>query len=51
MVHQQADVGLDVIDDGDFDKTDWLPYIAERLDGHGGVGAARADGQVGERRS
>jgi 5-methyltetrahydropteroyltriglutamate--homocysteine methyltransferase len=33
VVKKQADVGLDIIDDGEFGKVGWVPYVAERLGG------------------
>jgi 5-methyltetrahydropteroyltriglutamate--homocysteine methyltransferase len=34
VVHKQADVGLDVVSDGEFGKSGWFNYIMERLDGY-----------------
>jgi len=33
VVHRQAQIGLDVISDGEYGKTGWIPYIGERLTG------------------
>jgi len=33
VVRQQADVGLDAIDDGEFGKVGFMPYVTERLSG------------------
>ena len=33
VVHQQADVGLDVIDDGEFGKPSFVTYVRDRLGG------------------
>ena len=41
VVRQQADLGLDVVSDGEFGKSDsWSRYIRERLDGFSTVPAA-----------
>ena len=33
VVAQQADVGLDVVNDGEFGKSSWSAYVLERMDG------------------
>ena len=33
VVRQQADVGVDVISDGEYGKAGWIRYVAERLGG------------------
>jgi 5-methyltetrahydropteroyltriglutamate--homocysteine methyltransferase len=33
IVHRQADIGIDVIDDGEFSKVDFFSYAKYRLDG------------------
>ena len=33
VVKKQADVGIDIIDDGEFGKSSWIAYVSERLDG------------------
>jgi 5-methyltetrahydropteroyltriglutamate--homocysteine methyltransferase len=33
IVKKQADVGIDVIDDGEFGKSSWIAYLADRFDG------------------
>jgi 5-methyltetrahydropteroyltriglutamate--homocysteine methyltransferase len=33
VTKKQAAVGLDIVDDGEFGKSSWVAYIAERLDG------------------
>jgi len=34
IVHRQAELGIDVIDDGEFGKPSFVSYINERLDGY-----------------
>lgn len=33
VVHRQAELGIDVVDDGEFGKTLWMWYVRDRLDG------------------
>lgn len=33
VVRRQADLGIDVVDDGEFGKTLWMWYVRDRLDG------------------
>jgi len=33
VAQKQAEVGIDVIDDGEFGKSSWVAYVSERLDG------------------
>ncbi|MGH3098177.1 MAG: cobalamin-independent methionine synthase II family protein [Streptosporangiales bacterium] len=33
VVRRQADLGIDVVDDGEFGKTLWMWYVLDRLDG------------------
>ncbi len=33
VVHQQAQIGLDIINDGEFGKSSWASYILERVSG------------------
>ena len=33
VVKQQADTGIDVVDDGEFGKAGWMRYVSERLNG------------------
>src|ERR1700744_939822 len=33
VVKRQLEVGLDVVDDGEFGKTMWSQYVRDRLDG------------------
>src|SRR5699024_8424409 len=33
VVRQQAEAGIDVVDDGEFGKTLWMWYVRDRLDG------------------
>src|SRR5262245_63351956 len=33
VVRKQADVGIDIISDGEFGKTGWNRYVAERMNG------------------
>jgi 5-methyltetrahydropteroyltriglutamate--homocysteine methyltransferase len=33
VVRKQADVGIDVVNDGEFTKSTWFTYVAERMDG------------------
>src|SRR5579864_7197010 len=34
VVHKQAEVGLDVVSNGEFGKSSWFAYVMERLDGY-----------------
>jgi 5-methyltetrahydropteroyltriglutamate--homocysteine methyltransferase len=33
VVRRQAEIGIDVVDDGEYGKVGWLPYVTERLNG------------------
>src|SRR4051812_26460723 len=33
VVRDQARAGIDVVDDGEFGKTSWISYVAERMTG------------------
>jgi 5-methyltetrahydropteroyltriglutamate--homocysteine methyltransferase len=33
VVRQQAEIGIDIVSDGEFGKTHWYRYVIERLDG------------------
>ena len=33
VVHRQTQIGIDVIDDGEFGKSSWINYLADRIDG------------------
>ncbi len=33
VVRKQADVGIDVVSDGEYGKSGWIRYVAERLGG------------------
>ena len=33
IVRKQADVGIDIVSDGEFGKAGWIRYVAERLGG------------------
>ena len=33
VVHKQTDVGVDVVDDGEFSKSSWGTYINQRVSG------------------
>ncbi len=33
VAKQQAEVGVDIIDDGEFGKSSWVAYVSERLEG------------------
>jgi 5-methyltetrahydropteroyltriglutamate--homocysteine methyltransferase len=33
IVRKQADVGVDIVSDGEFGKSGWIRYVAERLGG------------------
>ncbi len=39
-MRQQAEIGLDIINDGEFGKTHWYRYVIERFSG---TKAARVD--------
>src|SRR5690242_8452590 len=34
VVHKQAEVGIDVVSDGEFGKSSWFTYVMDRLDGY-----------------
>src|SRR6185437_4211708 len=33
VVRKQAELGLDIVDDGEFGKSSWIGYVAERIEG------------------
>jgi 5-methyltetrahydropteroyltriglutamate--homocysteine methyltransferase len=33
VVKKQANIGIDVVDDGEFGKSSWIAYLADRFDG------------------
>ena len=33
VVRKQADLGIDVVNDGEFSKSTWFTYVAERMGG------------------
>lgn len=33
VVKRQAEIGLDVVDDGEFGKSSWIAYLSERIEG------------------
>jgi 5-methyltetrahydropteroyltriglutamate--homocysteine methyltransferase len=46
LVRKQADIGIDVVSDGEVSKPGFVNYISERLAGFGGVGAPWALGDM-----
>lgn len=40
-VRRQADIGIDVVDDGEFSKPSFVTYVRDRLDGVGPTGGVR----------
>ncbi len=46
VVGQQASAGIDIVNDGEFSKTGWIRYVAERMSGfvHREVRAGEKDG-------
>jgi len=40
LVRRQADIGVDVVSDGEVSKPGFVNYIGKRLTGFGGVGGA-----------
>ncbi len=49
VVRQQADVGIDIVSDGEFGKAGWIRYVSERLGGfdHRAVQAGRPRAKSG----
>ncbi len=43
IVRKQAEIGLDVVDDGEFSKASFVTYVRERLGGLREVGGTRAN--------
>jgi 5-methyltetrahydropteroyltriglutamate--homocysteine methyltransferase len=43
VVRRQVDLGIDVVDDGEFGKTLWMWYVRDRLDGIGSRDWSEAD--------
>jgi len=46
LVRRQADIGIDVVSDGEISKPGFVNYISNRLSGFGGVGAPWALGDM-----
>ena len=46
LVRKQADIGIDVVSDGEVSKPGFVNYISERLSGFGGIGAPWALGDM-----
>src|SRR6516164_8263278 len=46
LVRRQADIGVDVVSDGEVSKPGFVNYIGKRLSGFGGVGAPWALGDM-----
>ncbi len=44
VVRHQAGIGLDVIDDGEFGKSNWIAYVTARMDGLDLVTRGRGEG-------
>ena len=42
VVRKQADIGLDIVDDGEFGKPSFVTYVRERLGGLSEIGGERA---------
>ena len=42
VVRKQADIGIDVVDDGEFSKPSFVTYVRDRLGGHAPTSAAIA---------
>ena len=49
VVRKQADIGLDMVDDGEFGKPSFVTYVRDRLDGVGEVGGDRTNVWGGSR--
>jgi 5-methyltetrahydropteroyltriglutamate--homocysteine methyltransferase len=49
VVRKQADIGLDIVDDGEFGKPSFVTYVRERLGGLTEVGPARSNPWGGSR--
>lgn len=49
VVRKQADIGLDIVDDGEFGKPSFVTYVRERLGGLSEVGPARSNPWGGSR--
>lgn len=49
VVRKQADIGLDIVDDGEFGKPSFVTYVRERLGGLSEVGPARNNPWGGSR--
>lgn len=43
VVRRQIDLGIDIVDDGEFGKTLWMWYVRDRLDGIGSRDWSQAD--------
>ena len=51
VVRRQADVGIDLVSDGEFSKPSYATYVGERLTGFGGRGALKPAADLAEYRS
>ena len=49
VVHKQAEIGLDIVDDGEFGKPSFVTYVRERLGGLSEVGGERTNPWGGSR--
>ena len=49
VVRKQADIGIDIVDDGEFGKPSFVTYVRERLGGLSEVGPARSNPWGGSR--
>jgi 5-methyltetrahydropteroyltriglutamate--homocysteine methyltransferase len=49
VVRKQADIGVDIVDDGEFGKPSFVTYVRERLGGLSEVGPARGNPWGGSR--
>jgi 5-methyltetrahydropteroyltriglutamate--homocysteine methyltransferase len=51
VVRRQAEVGIDLVSDGEFSKPSYATYVSERLTGFGGKGALKAAADLADYRS
>lgn len=51
IVAKQAEVGIDIVSDGEFSKPSYATYVSERLSGFGGKGALNAAADLLDYRS
>ena len=49
VVRKQADIGIDIVDDGEFGKPSFVSYVAERLGGLNPIGGERVNPWGGTR--